>query len=159
MTQPSREITGLLAGLLDGRPVEGAWEPVFPLLTPDPGGEPRVCLLSRAELEADGEQPGLVRCAVRSRRTSDNLRRAGVAVLLVVDGTDSWSVRTRMGRVVADDGGLAAELIVTGVERDSLGIPLRPMRFRVDSTLAALERWDDNARLLARLKGPAPGSP
>ncbi len=140
---------------LAGFPVPGAWESAFPLLTSDPGGEPRVCLLSRAELEAE---PGLLRCAVRSRRTSANLRRTGVAVLHVVDNTVSWSIRTRVGRVVVDDGGLAAELLVTAVERDSLGIPLRPMGFLADAALAAVERWPDNAALFARLAA-SPGWP
>jgi hypothetical protein len=42
-------------------------------------------------------------------------------------------------------------LLVTGVERDTLGIPLRPMTFLADAALAATERWDDNAVLFARL--------
>lgn len=144
-----------------GLPVAGTWEPVFVLLTVDPGGEPRICLLSRAELEA---QPRVLRVALRSARTSANLRRTGVAVLHVVDDTASWSVRTRLGRVVVDDaadaadGGLGAELVVTGVERDSLGIPLRSMGFLADADLAVTERWGDNAALLARLAGDGPGS-
>jgi hypothetical protein len=134
--------------VLAGTPVAGQWEPVFPLLTTDAGGGPQICLLSRAEIDAE---PGIVRCAVRSRRTSANLRRSGAAVLQVVEGTTSWSVRTRVGRTVTDDGGLAAELLVTDVEQDSLGIPLRPMGFLADAAIARLERWDDNARLFARL--------
>ena len=142
------ELPAAVIERLAGFPVPGEWEPVFPLLTTDPGGEPRVCLMSRAELEAE---PRRVRCAVRSRRTSANLRRTRLAVLQVVDDTVSWSIRTRLGRVVVDDGGLAAELLVTAVERDSLGIPLRPMGFLADGSVAALERWDDNAALFARL--------
>ena len=137
--------------LLAGTPEAGAWEPVFPLLTADPDGLPRVCLLSRAELDAE---PAVVRCAIRSRRTTANLRRTGAAVLQVVEGTASWSLRTRVGRTAADGhGGFAAELVVTAVERDSLDIPLRPMGFLADAALAALERWDDNAVLFARLTG------
>ncbi|MCW2720200.1 hypothetical protein [Pseudonocardia sp.] len=141
--------------LLAGTPVAGAWEPVFPLLTSDSGGAPRICLLSRAEIDAE---PGIVRCAVRSRRTSANLRRAGAAVLQVVEGTTSWSVRARVGRTVTDDGGLAAELLVTDVERDSLGIPLQPMSFLAGAALARAERWDDNALLFARLARSAPAA-
>jgi hypothetical protein len=133
---------------LTGFPVPGDWESVFPLLTSDSGGEPRVCLMSRAELEAE---PRRLRCVVRSARTTANLRRTRVAVLQVVDETVSWSIRTRVGRIVVDGGGLAAELLVTAVERDSLGIPLRPMGFLADAALADLERWHDNAALFARL--------
>lgn len=138
-------------GLLAGTPQAGVWEPVFPLLTADPDGLPRICLLSRAELSADAD---VVRCAIRSRRTTANLRRTGVAVLQVVDPAASWSVRARVGRTAEDaHGGFAAELVVTDVERDSLDIPLRPMGFLADAALAALERWDDNAVLFARLTG------
>jgi hypothetical protein len=145
------EVPASVIERLAGFPVSGEWESVYPLLTSDPGGEPRVCLLSRAELEAE---PRRIRCAVRSTRTVANLRRTRVAVLHVVDDTVSWSIRTRVGRVVADDtanGVLAAELLVTAVERDSLGIPLRPMSFLADAALAAVERWQDNAALFARL--------
>ena len=146
------ELPAAVLGLLAGTPEAGAWEPVFPLVTTDPDGGPRVCLLSSAELEAD---PDRVRCAVRSRRTTANLRRGGAALLQVVEGATSWSVRTRVGRTAQDGhGGFAAELLVTAVEPDSLGIPLRPMTFLADAALAALERWDDNAVLFARLTGP-----
>src|SRR6185437_9496979 len=105
--------------LLAGTPEAGTWEPVFPLLTADPDGLPRVCLLSRAELDAE---PAVVRCVIRSRRTTANLRRTGAAVLQVVEGTASWSLLTRVGRTAEDaHGGFAAELVVTAVERDSLG--------------------------------------
>ena len=140
-----------LLALLVGWPVPDRWEPVFPLLTTDPEGEPRICLLSRAELDAT---PEVLRCVIRSRRTSANLLRTRVAVLQVVGDDTSWSVRTRVGRTVTDDGGLGAELIVTGVEADSLGIPLRPMAFLADAALAAAERWDAGAALFTRLARP-----
>jgi hypothetical protein len=142
------EVPAEVIDRMAGFPVPGEWESVFPLLTSDPGGEPRVCLLSRAELEVE---PRRLRCVVRSTRTSANLRRTRVAVLQVVDESASWSLRTRVGRTVVDDGGLAAELLVTAVERDSLGIPLRPMGFLADAALAAVEGWHDNAALFARL--------
>jgi hypothetical protein len=145
-------VPGAVLEQLDGLPVDGSWEPVFPLLTSDPGGEPRICLLSRAELEAE---PRVLRCAIRSRRTSANLQRTHVAVLQVVSDSASWSVRTRVGRVIVDDGGLAAELHVIDVEHDSLGIPLRPMGFLANPALAVQERWADNAALFARLAGRA----
>jgi hypothetical protein len=137
-----------VTALLDGRPVAGAWEPVVPLLTTDHDGLPRVCLLSRAELDADQD---VVRCAVRSRRASANLRRRGPVALLVVGATTSYTVRARVARIVDDHGGLAAELVVTDIEADTLAIPLRPMSFQVDERLARAERWEDNEALFARL--------
>ena len=151
MTVASASMPGAVLEQLAGIPVAGTWEPAFPLITTDPGGEARICLLSRAELRAE---PRVLRCAIRSRRTSANLRRTRLAVVQVVSGDVSWAVRTHVGRVVADDGGLAAELLVTGVERDSLDVPLRPMTFLVEATLAVRERWNDNAVLFARLSAP-----
>lgn len=143
-----------IRALLSGAPTTGEWEPVFPLLTVDPAGDPRICLLSRAEIDVDPRSvPGAdtVRCAVRGRRTSANLRRTGTAALQVVGADVSWTVRGRVGRTATGDGGLGVELIVTDVERDSLDIPLRPMSYLADAALAVIESWDSTAALLARL--------
>jgi hypothetical protein len=105
------EVLGLLAGL----PEANEWEPAFPFLTTGPDGTPRICLLSRAELQAD---PGSLRVVLRSRRTSANLRRTGIAVLQAVGAETSYSIRTRLARTLTDESALAAELTITSVERD-----------------------------------------
>lgn len=145
-----REVIDLLAGM----PAVDRWEPVFPLLTTDPDGEPRVCLLSGAEIEADR---AVVRCAVRSRRTSANLRRSGRALLHVVGQNTSYYVRCRVNQVVAGQDGLAVAMSVVEVERDTLGIPLQPMRFHASEDLAAAEHWGGNVTLFAQLTSTAGG--
>lgn len=139
--------------LLTGLPGANRWEPVFSLLTVDPDGAPRICLLSRAELQAEA---GTVRVVLRSRRSSANLRRTGLAVLQVVGTETSYAIRMELGRTLTDDAALAAELTVTAVEPDSLGIPLRPMTYQADPALAETENWSGNAALFARLTGPNP---
>jgi len=137
--------------LLTGLPEAGEWEPVFPLLTTDPDGAPRICLLSRAEFQA---APDAIRVVLRSRRTSANLRRTGVAVLQAVGADTSYAIRVALGRTLSDGSALAAELTVTAVEADTLGIPLRPMTYEVDPALAETENWAGNAALFARLSDP-----
>lgn len=133
---------------LTGLPEADQWEPAFPLLTTDPDGTPRICLLSRAELRVAS---GGLLVVVRSRRTSANLRRTGLAVLQAVGAETSYSIRTELGRTLTDDSALAAELTITSVEEDSLGIPLRPMTYQADPALAETENWSGNAILFTRL--------
>lgn len=134
--------------LLTGLPEDGEWEPVFPLLTTDPDGAPRICLLSRAELRPG---PDTLHVVLRGRRASENLRRTGVAVLQAVGADTSYAIRVALGRTLTGESALAAELTITAVEADSLGIPLRPMTYQVDPSLAEAENWTGNAALFARL--------
>jgi hypothetical protein len=140
-----------VAGLLAGEPDEDAWEPAVQLLTTDADGYPRVCLLSRAELEADAET---VRCALRARRTIANLRRDGRALLVVVGSQSAHYVRLRARTIVDGEdegGGIGIAFVVEAAEEDTLGIPLRPPMFRASSYVRDRERWDANRLLLRRL--------
>ena len=134
---------------LTGSPTVGTWDTIVPLLTVDEAGFPHVCLLSRSELEATEEE---VLAAVGSRVTTENLRRAGQATLLVVDGDASIYCKMAINRT--DDGepgllGVAFRLI--SMKRDSIGIPLQPPRFLVAEGLPDSENWEASSRLLARL--------
>lgn len=144
-------LPGEVLDLLAGRPGTDRWEPVFPLLTADADGTPRVCLLSRAEVEAE---PETLRVVLRSRRTSANLRRTGIAVLQAVGADTSYTIRAELRRTITDDNALAAALTIIDVEHDSLGIPLSPMTYQADPTLAETESWAGNATLLTRLRHP-----
>lgn len=137
--------------LLAGDAADDGWESVFHLLTADPDSYPRVCLLSRAELAADGDT---VRCVLRARRTIANVRRDGNAVLVVVGGHSAHYVRLRARFLVEESGnggGIAVAFTAGTDEEDTLGIPLRPMMFWASSDLRQRERSDDNRVLLGRL--------
>lgn len=140
-----------LVGLLSADPAEDVWEPVFPLLTVDADGYPRVCLLSRAELAAD---PDTVRCVLRSPRTVANLRRDRRAVLVVVTDQSAHYLRLDVQTVLGEDtaAGVAVAFAVQAAKEDTLGIPLRPMMFESSAYVRSLERWDDNRTLLDRLR-------
>jgi hypothetical protein len=74
-----------IVAALGGRPEVGSWEPMFPLLTVGESGFPHVCMLSRAELEADDYH---VYAALASPTTVSNLSRRPAATLMVI-GDDS----------------------------------------------------------------------
>jgi hypothetical protein len=146
-----------VAALLAGTPSDGRWEAVLPLLTVDPDGYPRVCLLSRAEVEPAGDA---VRCVVRSRRTTANLLRDGRALLLAVDGVSAHYLRLALRRSVAgpdDPAALAVEFAVLSHEEDSRDTPLRPMTFLAGEAVREADHTDRNPTILSRLT-PPPGS-
>jgi hypothetical protein len=148
-----------VAALLAGTPEDGAWEAVLPLLTVDPDGYPRVCLLSRAEVEVAGDA---LRCVVRSRRTTANLRRDGRALLLAVDGVSAHYLHLSLRREAAgadDRAALAVEFAVAAAEEDSRDTPLRPMTFLAGAAVREADRTDRNPGILSRLADPlsAPG--
>jgi len=138
-----------LVRLLTASPVEDAWEPVFPLLTVDPDGYPRVCLLSRAELTAG---PDTVRCVLRSPHTIANLRGHRRAVLIVVSDRSARYLRLRVLEVVGDESaaGVVVRFSVLEVKDDTLDIPLRPMTFWSSAYVRGAERWEENRVLLDR---------
>jgi hypothetical protein len=142
MTVP-HEIVAVLAG----QPEVGSWEPMFPFLTIDEPGFPHVCLLSRAELEADENH---VYAALASRTTVSNLRRRPVATLVVVLADSAHYAKLRAVHTSASvPAGVIFE-VVSSV-RDSLAIPLRPPRYLVTSSLPVAEAWAQSAGLLSLL--------
>lgn len=66
---------------LVGRPAVGEWDPMFPLLTVDDAGFPHVCLLGRAELEADDAH---LYAVLSSANTIANLASSRRATLIVI---------------------------------------------------------------------------
>src|SRR5688572_26619935 len=82
-----------LARLTAGAIEAGSHEPILFLLTADPDGVPRVCALSRNEVEVVDEW---VHVAIHARRTSADIERTGAATMTVVDGVDIISYRLRL---------------------------------------------------------------
>jgi hypothetical protein len=140
------EVVTALAGL----PVPGVSEQALPLLTVDADGFPRVCLLSRAEVDADADE---VRVAIASTRTRANLERDGRACLVVVVGTTAHYVKLRVTRALDVEGRFGAALALVAHQADSLGIPLEPITYTPTAALGELERWDLSARTLAAVAG------
>lgn len=134
---------------LSGERGLGEAEPMFPFLTVDPDGFPRVCMLSRGELwPADGD----LIAVVAARRAGANLERARQATLLVVGGEQLYYVRlVVIGAKRAASGVLVARLAAGEVEEDSAGVALHPMTFTSTEDLARREHTDESLLLAHQL--------
>lgn len=142
-------IPATVVAALTGIPEPGVPEQALPLLTVDEAGFPHVCLLSRAEVEADERE---LRAAVLSRRTRANLDRDGRACLVLIEGTTAHYLKLRLHRQVEAAGRLAAAFELVEHRPDSLGIPLDPLLFTPTEQLAQLEQWDASAAALDALR-------
>jgi hypothetical protein len=136
---------------LSGRPDIGGTDQAFPLLSVDPEGFPHVCLLSRAELDADGEE---VRAAIASRQTRSNIEERGQVSLIVVVDDASHYCKLRLKRAIEVNGRMAASFEMVSHKRDSLGIALSPLSYAVVESLPALEQWETSEACIERLKRP-----
>jgi hypothetical protein len=103
MTDERAAVPGGVQALPRGRPQAGAWDPVFLLLTVDVAGFPHVCLLSRAQFDAG---MGVVRAVIASPGTVSNLRRTGLATLIVVGSETAWYCKLRVAAPPIEVSGL-----------------------------------------------------
>lgn len=132
-----------------GSPWPSSWEDMLPLLTVDEHGYPHVCLLSRAELDADGEY---VYAVVAGPGTCANLLRTGQATLVVIDEGHAVYVKLDVADVLPEDTWLGVTLFVASIKRDGVGIPLAPPRYLVTEDLGVRESWDRSAALIQRMR-------
>jgi hypothetical protein len=139
-----------ICAALDGRPRVGSDdEPVHLLLTTDEHGAPYVCLLSRAQLEADGET---VHAVVYSSGTKANLDRTGVATLVVATGGVAHYCALAVQRQLAEGALSAYAFALRDHRRDAVpGAQLRPMHYTVTEQMPRDEDWATTRRLLDRL--------
>lgn len=136
---------------LRGEPDVGtADEPVYLLLTSDADGQPRVCLLSRAQLAAEGDT---IRAVVYSTGTKANLDRSGIASLVHVrEGAAHYcALAVRRQASIGTLTGYAMQL--RAHRRDEIpGAQLRGMRYTVTERMPADEDWATTRRLLDDLR-------
>ena len=143
------DIPDIVIAMLDGDPVVGAPEQGFALLTVDVAGFPHVCLLSRAELEADRDE---IRVALASRRTGENLSRDMRGTLIAVQGTSAHYLKLDVTRIVQTATRLGVALTCADHAVDDVGVELAPIGFTPSHELAQLESWDQSAACLAELR-------
>lgn len=132
-----------------GLPRIGAWEQMLPLLTVDESGYPHVCLLSRAELEVDGNR---VLAVIASPTTAANLVRSGTATLVVIDADHATYIKLDVLYTLEDLGCLAVTFTLHAVKRDAAGVALMPARYEVAEHLVITESWRRTEALLDRLR-------
>ena len=113
-------------------------------------------MLSRAELDVRSDR-GAILAVIGSARTRANLQRDGRAGLVAIDGVVAHYVKLRVVRTLEELSVVGCGLEVVEHKRDTLGIPLAPIRFHTTEEIARLESWPVSARILRTL-GAAPGS-
>ncbi|MDT7693735.1 MAG: hypothetical protein QOI75_3102 [Pseudonocardiales bacterium] len=145
---PTAAIPVELRSALAGRPTVGDWDVMFPWLTIDDAGFPHVCLLSRAELDADRDR---VHAVLASPTTISNLRRHPQATLVAIDEHAATYAKLTVARGITDGSWLGVTCTLASVKRDGLPIPLQPPRYLATDTVAASEDWQRAAQLLTRL--------
>lgn len=136
---------------LEGTPLPGTIEPMFPFITSDAEGFPHVCLLSRTELMADGTQ---VLAYLRASVSAENLRQRPRATLVVVISDAAYYCKLQLELLAEFEGSIGCSLRVVSVQRDSIGVSLYPPCFFVDEDLATAERWTHAASVLNNLRPP-----
>ena len=143
------QVPSTILRCLAGQPVVGTYDQTYPLLTTDPAGYPHVCLLSRAELDADEQE---IRAVVASAGTIANLSETGRATLIAVVDDVAHYCKLRADRCWGSKQKLACSFSVMGHKMDSAGVPLTGMMFHVAEVLPVEETWKENDRLINLLR-------
>lgn len=143
------EIPDAVLSRLSGERGRGEAEPMFPFLTVDPDGFPRVCMLSRGELWPAG---GELIAVLAARRAGANLERTRQATLLVVGEERLYYARlVLVAAERAASGALVARLGAQAVEEDGAGVALHPMTFTSTEDLATREHTSESRALAQQL--------
>jgi hypothetical protein len=118
-----------IVALFDGRDVRAQVGAGYLMVTTDPDGKPRPCMLSAGEILAVDRHT--IRVALwAGSHTSRNLARDSSVLLCVVDATGVTYVRGTPLRLVAEEAGQPEldcyEIHITAVESDEhRGLPIR----------------------------------
>jgi hypothetical protein len=144
-----------LAACFRGLPVVGQLDQAFLLLTVNERDGVDTCLLSRTELrtyESDGAD---LMAVVASRRARANLSARPRATIVAVVGDAVHTIECRI--VHRTDAPDTAALLLAAAEhrRDTVGVELRPLSFRVEERLRVEERWDRTEQVMRSLAAPA----
>jgi hypothetical protein len=150
MTTP--DVPPEVLAMLSGRPATGEWEAMYPMLTVDDTGFPHVCLLSRAELNADRRN---IYAVLASPQTIVNVRRTGKITLITFGADTATYLKLRITESVEDKNLFGIICKISSVKRDTLHIPLRPPQYLVTDALPETEDWARSARVMTQLAARA----
>jgi hypothetical protein len=126
----------------------------IPLITVDPALFPHVCLLSRAQLDADDAE---ILAAIHSHHTREHLARTHTAGMIVVVDDSAHYVKLAVDRHISFDKVHGYAFRVVGHKMDRTGEALVGMQFFVSSQLPIWEDWETSGAVLTRLSGDVSG--
>jgi hypothetical protein len=119
----------------------------FVFLTSDADGSPHAALVSRREMRIRTRDDVLL-VALRGAGTRANLERSGVAGLIVIGGETAHRLTFDVVETCQAENVTGYALEVRHHVRDTVGVPLSPITFRVTPRLAQREDWEAVDRLL-----------
>jgi hypothetical protein len=144
------EVPSQVQECLSGEPTVGGVDLAFAFLTTDPQGFPHVCLLSRAQLEADETA---IRAVVYSNQTKTNLDRDGRACLIAVSDDVAHYCKLIVEHRISDGSLVGYSLTLHHHKLDAVpGSALTGMTYHVTAAMPQLENWSHTRRMLAQLR-------
>jgi hypothetical protein len=141
------KLTDDVAQLIAGPIRIGEDQQGFVFLTSDADGSPHAALVSRHELRIR-PRDDLLLAALRGAGTRANLERSGVAGLIVIGGETAHRLTFDVVKTCQSCNVTGYALAVRNHVRDTVGVPLSPITFRVTPGLAQREDWEAVERLL-----------
>jgi hypothetical protein len=135
---------------LTGYPEVGVPDAIIPLLTVDEGGHPHVCLLSRAELDADTNH---VYAVVASPVSRSNIIRDRRATLIIFTAKSAYYAKLDAATVEEDDHLLGVVFSLHSFKEDGdETFHMEPPRYLPTDAIALMEHWDLSRSFLRRLR-------
>jgi hypothetical protein len=135
---------------LTGYPEVGVPDAIIPLLTVDEAGYPHVCLLSRAELDADASH---IYAVVASTVSKSNIRRDRRATLILFTALAAYYCKLDVATINEDDGLLGIVFTVSSTKKDGdESFHMQAPNYLPTEAIASNEHWTHSRTLLRELK-------
>jgi hypothetical protein len=134
---------------LIGYPEVGVPDVMIPLLTVDEAGYPHVCLLSRAELDADANH---IYAVVASSVSKSNLLRDRRATLIVFTPSAAYYAKLDAVQFKEDGPRLGVVFTLHSIKEDGdESFHMEVPRYLPTEAIALMEHWERSRALLHQL--------
>lgn len=135
-----------MVNTLIGYPEVGVSDIMIPLLTVDNGGYPHVCLLSRAELDADTNH---IYAAVASTVSKSNILRDQRATLIIFTPSAAYYSKLDVALTKEDGNLLGVVFTLHSIKEDGdESFHMEPPSYLPTDAIASTERWERSRSLL-----------
>lgn len=146
----STPLATIIVETLSGFPEVGVTEAIIPLLSVDDDGYPNVCLLSRAQLEADLSH---IFAIITGSTTKANVVRDRRATLVVFTSKAAYYCKLEVVSLAEQNGSLCAVLAHDSTKVDGDGsILMTPPRYIPTEATARFENWEASRSILSELR-------
>jgi hypothetical protein len=140
--------TSILDALI-GYPEVGVSDAMIPLLTVDEAGYPHICLLSRAELDADTNH---IYAVVGSRVSKSNILRDRRATLIVFTVGAAYYAKLDVALIKEEGHLLGVVFNLHSIKKDGdESFHMQAPRYLPTNEIALMEHWTRSRSLLREL--------